>query len=124
MFATLRFLVSLPVGGYWQSRFLIDLVPLLFVLVVTIACVRKQPPAYTAFVAGLLLVVLVSPVVDSPMSVYFIATGRYMLAAVPIFLVVGRWMGRYSWLDALVTSGGLLLQAAFVTYFILGGWLI
>jgi TRAP-type mannitol/chloroaromatic compound transport system permease large subunit len=69
-------------------------------------------------------VILASPVVDASVYVYYTATGRYMLLAIPAFLIVGRWMRRHRWLDGLVTSTGFLLQAAFVTYFLLGGGLI
>lgn len=120
----LAYFPSLPAGSYWQGRLLIDLIPLLVVLVLTIALARIQPLAFTLYLAGLLVVILASPVVDLGTNVYYIAAGRYMLFALPIFLVIGRWMLRYTWLDTLVTAGGFLLQAAFVTFFLLGGWLI
>lgn len=118
------FFFTLPLGSYWQGRLLIDLIPLLVVLVLTIALVRKQPLSYTLYLAALLLIILMSPVVDAGVDVYYIATGRYMLLAIPAFLVFGRWMQQHRWLDTSLTSIGFLLQAAFVTYFLLGGWLI
>lgn len=124
LFEAVRYYLTLPAGSYSQGRLLIDLIPLLVVLAIAIATARSQPWAFTLFLIALVVVMLSSPVVGNGMDVHYSATGRHMLVAAPAFLVIGQWMRRYHWLDTFVTSGGFLLQAAFASYFLLGGRLV
>jgi hypothetical protein len=54
----------------------------------------------------------------------FNGEGRYVMAAVPLFLLLGRWMVRRPWLEMLVVGGGFMLQALFLGFFLRGGWVV
>ena len=54
----------------------------------------------------------------------FVAAGRYLCAALPIFFWLGRWSETRPWLYLLLTSAGFLLQATLATVFLSGGWLV
>jgi hypothetical protein len=55
---------------------------------------------------------------------YLMSAGRFLLVAAPAFLLLGRWSARRPWLDLLLVSGGFLLQAVLLTFFLSGGWLL
>ena len=50
------------------------------------------------------------------------SAARYLLAAVPVFLLLGRWSVRRSWLEQLLIAGGFMLQGVLVTFFLSNGW--
>ena len=52
------------------------------------------------------------------------AAGRYLLPAMPLFLLLGRWVRRWPTLDTLLIGGGFALQAIFTAYFLTGGYVI
>jgi hypothetical protein len=108
--------------SYEQARSLVDLAPLAIFLVLTILLARRQPVMYTLYMAGLLLLCLSSPRPDR--LGYFGAAGRFLCAALPIFLWLGRWSESRPWLYLLLTSAGFLLQATLATVFLTGGWLV
>ncbi|HUY76768.1 MAG TPA: hypothetical protein VMV29_08340, partial [Ktedonobacterales bacterium] len=109
-----------PAGSYAQASALADLGLFLIFVALTLASVRRAPIAFTLFMAGLLLVCLTTGVVTGSDPAFNAA--RYLLAAAPIFLVVGRWMERRPWFDLLVVGGGFTLQAIFAIVFLWGGW--
>jgi hypothetical protein len=108
--------------SYEQARSLVDLAPLAIFLILTIILARRQPVVYTLYMAGLLALILASPRPDR--LGYFVSAGRYLCAALPIFFWLGRWSETRPWLYLLLTSAGFLLQAALVSVFLSGGWLV
>jgi hypothetical protein len=68
--------------------------------------------AYTLYMLALTYLVIASPITLGSPDLLMSAE-RYMLAAAPMFLLLGRWMGHRPWLDMLLVSGGL---------FLMGGW--
>jgi hypothetical protein len=108
--------------SYAQARSLVDLAPLAIFLLLTIVLARRQPVTYTLYMAGLLALILASPRPDR--LGYFGAAGRFLCAALPIFLWLGRWSETRPWLYLLLTSAGFLLQATLATVFLTGGWLV
>lgn len=111
-----------PSWSYELARSLVDLAPLVIFGVLTLVAARRLPVAYTLYMVCLLALILASPRPDR--LGYFVSAGRYLLAAIPIFLMLARWAQRRPWLDLLLTSGGFLLQAVFAAYFLAGGWLV
>ena len=112
-----------PFWTYWKAHQLLDIVPVLIFAIITIVAARRLPVAYTLYMAAVLLLAIISPITQGYPDL-LMSAGRYMLAALPIFLVLGRWMGRYTWVDMLLTSGGFMLQGVLVVVLLSGGWLI
>jgi Mannosyltransferase (PIG-V) len=115
-----------PALTYWQVRPLLDLGPVLIFLVLTLVCARRLPFAFTLYMLGLIYVATMSPVVHAPGNYpdMLMSAGRFMTAAAPMFLVLGRWTARYPWLDILVVGGGFMLQALLLICFFTYGWIL
>lgn len=120
--ATAAHTAQAPSWTYELARSLVDLAPLVIFGVLTVIAARRLPGAYTLYMLCLLALILASPRPDR--LGYFVSAGRYLLAAIPVFLVLARWAQRRPWLDLLLTSGGFLMQAVFAAFFLSGGWLV
>jgi hypothetical protein len=114
--------LSFLTPSYEQARALVDLAPLVIFLILTIILVRRQPVMYTLYMVGLFALILASLRPDR--LGFFVAAGRYLCAALPIFFWLGRWSETRPWLFMLLTSAGFLLQATLATVFLTGGWLV
>lgn len=99
-----------------QARTLVNLIPVLAFAVITLVAIRRSPLMLTLYTLGVLYLSLASPVVTN--RGYVVSDGRYMLAAVPVFLILARWTERRPWLDLLLVGGGFLLQAMFALVFL------
>lgn len=108
--------------SYDVARSLVDLAPVALFTLLLLAGVKRLPASFTLYMVCLLLLVVSSP---RPERLgFFVSAGRYFTAAVPAFLLLGRWVVRRPWLDLLLISGGFLLQAVFAAYFLAGGWMV
>jgi hypothetical protein len=105
-----------------QARSLVDLGAVAVFILLTVAMVRRLPVLYVLYMVGLLVLCLSSPRPDR--LGIFVSAGRYLCAAIPAFLLLGRWAERRPWLDMLLVSGGFLLQAVFAAFFLAGGWMV
>ncbi len=115
---------SMPAWSYWQARQLVDLAPVLLFALLTVLNIRRMPFSFSLYTLGLLYLALSSPVPVNPDPDYLMSAGRFLLVAAPIFLLLGRWSARRPWLDLLLVSGGFMLQAVLLTFFLSGGWLL
>lgn len=104
------------------ARSLVDLAPVALFTLLVLAGVKRLPASFTLYMVCLLLLIVSSPRPDR--LGFFVSAGRYFTAAVPAFLLLGRWVVRRPWLDLLLVSGGFLLQAVFAAYFLAGGWMV
>lgn len=105
-----------------QARALTDLVPFILVAAVTLIYVRRVPLAFTLYVGGLLVLTLWAAV---PHGADFLqASGRYLLEAVPTFLLAGRALRRWPTIEFTVIVGGLLIQSVLLIFYLTGGLLI
>jgi hypothetical protein len=111
-----------PAWSFNQLRVLVDVIPVIVFIALTIALARRMPITYTLYMVGALYVSLASPLVTyfDP----FASVPRYLLVAFPAFLLVGQWLMRHQWLNIAVTSGGFMLQAIFAGFFLMGGWIV
>ena len=90
-------------------------------LVITLLNVRRLPLLYTLYMLATFYILLGSP---APHRVELIPSmGRYLLMAVPVFLLFSRWMKGRPWLEMLIVGGGFMLQALFVVFFLNGAWI-
>jgi hypothetical protein len=51
------------------------------------------------------------------------STGRYLVEAFPIFLLVSQWAKSRPWLNSLVVDGGYVLLGLFTALWLGGVWL-
>lgn len=114
--------IQTPAWSYWQARQLVDLAPVVIFSVLALVALRRVPLSFTLYTLGLIYLAIAQPLLTSP--VIIVSAGRYVMAALPIFLLLGRWVSRRPWLDLLLVSAGLLLQAVFALYFLSGNWLV
>jgi hypothetical protein len=107
----------------YQVRDLVDFGPIVVFALITLVMLRRQPFAFTLYMAGLLYLAVATPVLVSRYPDMFQSAGRFLLAGIPVFLVMGRWTRSRPALELLLVGGGFLLQAVLVIYFLTGGWL-
>jgi hypothetical protein len=106
---------------FYNLRLYMDGGIVLSFLVLTFFCIRRLPVMYTLYMASTLFLLLSSPapryieVVTSP--------GRYLLLAIPVFMLFARWMERRPWLESLSINTGFMLQTFFVIYWLNGGFI-
>jgi hypothetical protein len=111
-----------PAWSFNQLRVIVDVLPIVVFIALTIALARRMPVTYTIYMVGALYVTLASP-----LATYFdpfASAPRYLLVAFPAFLLLGKWMMRHQWLNIAVTSGGFMLQGIFAGFFLMGGWMV
>jgi hypothetical protein len=80
---------------------------------------RWLPPSHVLLVAGVIALILIAPNPDQ--NDVIASTGRYLLAAFPGFLVLGRLMAARPWLDLVMTATGFMLQSGLLLVFLTGG---
>jgi hypothetical protein len=115
---------SLTPGSFQQMRVLVDYVPLAFVLILTLATIRRIPVSFTLLMVGILLTIFMTPVVGAQFPEAFVSAGRYLLPAVPVYLILTRVTKRYAWLEMALIAGGFTLQALLAAFVLTGGWLV
>lgn len=108
--------------SYEVARSLVDLAPVALFALLAVVGAKRLPKSFTVYMVFLLLAVVSSPRPDR--LGFFVSAGRYFTAAVPAFVLLGRWVVRRPWLDLLLVSGGFLLQAVYAAYFLAGGWMV
>ncbi len=113
---------SQPIGSYNQMHSLVDLIPLAFFALLTLFTIRRTPFCFTLYMLGLLQLCITAPVMNGNYPFVLMSTGRFLVVAIPIFLLLGRWIERHQWLDMLLVSGGFMLQAIFTAIYLQGGW--
>jgi hypothetical protein len=111
-----------PAWSFSQLRVLIDILPAIIFIAVTIAGVRRMPISFTLYMVGALYVTLASPIVTSFDP--FTSVPRYLLAAFPVFLLLGQWMMSRPWANIAFVSGGFMLQAIFAGFYLMDGWIV
>jgi hypothetical protein len=113
--------------GFWSyenARNLVDFAPVVIMALLTLVSVRRMPFSFTLYMLGLLYISIDPAVRIGQNTVEYDSAGRFLLLSVPVFLLLGRWSARYAWLEMLLVGGGFLLQAAFASYYLAGGWMI
>jgi hypothetical protein len=117
----LHYLRVTPFGSIAEAHLLFDLVPVLVFGTLTVLLLRRMPVAFSLYMVGLLGLSLVSPVTYGVEP--FPSFGRYLLAAIPMFLVLGIW-ARRPWLDTLLIATGFGVQAILLMQFFAHRWIV
>jgi hypothetical protein len=116
-----RALVAETADTYLGARGLLDLVPIVAFLCILVAGIRRLPVAYTLFGIAVITLSLTAPIPgDEPLQSGF----RYMLAAFPVFMLLGVWCERWPWLQTGLLYAWLPLQGILVVLFLHNGWII
>jgi len=110
-----------PLLGQWGTLLVLDLGAVILFAALTVYGVGKQPLAFTAYMVGLLVLCVGAPLLSNPNPLS--SSARFLVAAVPGFLLLGRLVHRQPWLETLIVGGGFMLQAVFLTLFLSGPWL-
>lgn len=98
-----------------QVIILVDTVPLLLFGALTLAGLRRWPVSLLVYQAGLIGLVLVTP--ETAHGNVFPAAGRFLVASVPIFLLVARWADERPWVAQAWVTTGFLAQAILLAQF-------
>ena len=104
-----RNLVHTPMLSAPQARLLMDYVPLLVFIVVALIGIRRLPLMFTLYTFGILYLSIATP--RPLLQDVLVSVGRYLITAVPVFFLLGQWIERRPWLDALLITTGLLVGA-------------
>jgi Mannosyltransferase (PIG-V) len=110
-----------PAWSYWQSRQLVDLAPVLIFGALTMLTIRRMPFAFTIYMAELVYLTIGSPATG---EVPLVSSGRFLVVAFPMFVILAHWARTRPWLEYLLVGGGFLLQAVFAYFFLQGHWLV
>ena len=107
----------LPGWGYGPLVSAVSLALFIAGVILTVATIRRMPLSFALYSGGLLIAgaaaLLVAP--DS-----FRSSGVYLVAAAPLFLLLGRWSARRPGLDSLLVVCGLFLQATLALVWLSG----
>jgi hypothetical protein len=117
---------AMPAWTYEQARVLVDVVPLMVALVLTgyAAARRALPVSFLLYSASIPLLLLCQPVVGTNFYDVVIGAGRYLLAAVPLYVLLARWCVMRPWLGTLLLYGCALLQTLLAVFYLTGNWLV
>jgi hypothetical protein len=107
--------------GAAEAHLLLNVVPLAICLIVVAVSIRRMPFAFTLFVLGLCYISVSAPVPRTPELIE--STSRFLLAAAPVFLVIGRWTVTRPALSHLWVASGFLVQGGLLIFFFAGRWI-
>ncbi len=95
----------------------IDLAATLLLIGFIIIAYKKQPMAYTLYSVALLFLIVSAPIHLSyyaPGSASVTSAARFVIAAIPLFLYLGKLSSKHTAVTAIAVYGGLLLQGIFI----------
>jgi hypothetical protein len=115
-----RMLTFEPLGAA-EAHLLLNVVPLAICLIVVAVSIKRMPFAFTLFVLGLCYISVSAPVLRTPELIE--STSRFLLAAAPVYLVIGRWAVARPAFGQLWAASGFLVQGGLLTFFFAGRWL-
>lgn len=112
---------SLPFDSPLQARIALDLLPILGGIVITLVGARRSPLTFTLYLLAYLYLVTATPISFTDL---FVSGGRYMLAAVPICIILATRLTRAPWVLSALRWCGVFLQALLALYFLSNGWMV
>jgi hypothetical protein len=110
--------------SYEQLRQLVDILPLLAVLVITLVGARRRPVALTLYLAALPIFYYSAPITNPAYSYPLTAAGRYMLAAFPAFLDAGAWLVRHPAIERILLVACVVVQVSITIFYLDNGFMI
>lgn len=107
-------------------RLLVDVVPFLGMLTIAVyASLRRMwPISHGLYVFALLTMIAMLPVSGQQFPDVIVSAGRYLLAAIPIWLVLPRIFANHRRLGLALLVISCALQVVILVYYLRGGWLV
>lgn len=110
-----------PFTTFVTARGLLDVVPIILFIVVSLLGITRLPLSFSLFGLAVVGLSLVAPIPGQ----WPLQSGiRYLLPVFPVFVVLALWSRRWPLLDAWLVSTWLMLQAVLIFLFLHGGWII
>lgn len=106
--------------GYNETLMLVDAGIWVGLAILTIVLARRLPFMFTLWVACLLLFCVISPSYSTGIADPISGTGRFLTAAVPVFVGVAGTVRTRPALGVAWVGGGMMLQSIFASLYILG----
>jgi hypothetical protein len=106
--------------GYGETLMLVDGVLWVGMAILVVLLVRRQPFAFTLWVACLLLFCILSPTYSVSIADPISGTGRFLAAASPLFVTLAGSFRTRPALGVAWIGGGMLLQSVFAALFLIG----
>ena len=113
-------LTTFPPFSGGEAQLLLNLLPLLLCLLVIVVALRQMPFAFFLYVLGLCYLSIASPVLSADELI--VSTGRFLSVAIPVFLILGRWVQRWPVVGQTWVSSGLFVQGVLMMGFFSGQW--
>jgi hypothetical protein len=114
-------LLSYPLWSRDRVLLLLAVVPLALFLVVLVVSWRRMPFAFALYTLTVCYLAVSAPIYGSPELIE--STGRLLLAAIPLFWILGVWLRKWPGMGRLWLAGGFLVQGALLTNFFQGHWI-
>jgi len=115
-----RRLVTFPLFSGAEAQLLLNLLPLLLCLLIILVALRQMPFAFVLYTLGLCYLAVSSPILGKDELIE--STGRFLTVAIPVFLILARWMQRWPVVGHTWVSAGLFVQAVLMMGFFAGRW--
>jgi hypothetical protein len=114
-----RLLTFPPFSGV-EAQLLLNLLPLLFCLLITVVAFRQMPFAFLLYMLGLCYLSIASPVLSTDELI--VSAGRFLTLAIPVFLILARWIQRWPVIGQTWVTSGIFTQAVLLMGFFAGRW--
>jgi hypothetical protein len=119
-----HYYLTRPLLSFTHLRQMVDIMPLVGLTAIALVAARRQPLAYSVLVIELFVLTTQGPKIVSPGDAVFVSAGRYMLMALPSFLIIGQWFKQRPWLGAAICAASFIMQIVFAVYFLQSGAII
>lgn len=120
----INFYLTRPMFSFTQIRQMVDFLPVMASLAITIWTIRKRPIALSAYTLILFVLSTSGPKIFSPGKAVFVSAGRYTIMAIPVLLVIGEWAEQHPKIAIPAYSASFLIQIVFAVYFLQSGAII
>jgi hypothetical protein len=115
-----EYLLRVGHWGYGETLMLVDGGIWVGLAILTIVLARRLPFMFTLWVGCLLLFCIISPTYSVGIADPISGTGRFLTAAVPLFIGLAGTFRTRPALSVAWIGGGMMLQSIFASLFVLG----
>ncbi len=122
LYSEAHYLLTTPPLSFQEALGLVDGLPVIIIGLLLVFMVRRLPFAFTLYMLGLLYLTVSTPTSNSPIGIE--SAGRFMVAAIPAFMLLAEWMKTRPWLQYLLVGGGFSVQAVLAVFFLFNGWIV
>jgi hypothetical protein len=104
----------------------VDVASLVAATVLTLIATRRRllPTPLLLYQWALLVLCVAAPITTAGNLDPIVSTGRYLLASVPLWLLIGAWASDHPRAGAALLAACAVVQVFLVGYYFTGGWLV